>query len=103
MGVLDEPLRDIELAVTEACAHVLDHPSRAESILVHTTVWPTRCELSVFDHGAAHHHDAPRGNGGPNRRQASVRLDLMEALVDEVDIRPTDAGGISVVLVKQLP
>lgn len=105
VGVLEQISDDIALALTEACANVLDHAGPGDAYEVAVAIGPARCELRVvdvgrgFDHAAveaateaADDHIAERGRG----------LGLMHALVDHIELLSEPEAGTLVHLVKEL-
>jgi serine/threonine-protein kinase RsbW len=105
VGVLQQISDDIALALTEACANVLDHAGPGDAYEVAVAIGPARCELRVVDVGrgfdhtaveaateAADDHIAERGRG----------LGLMHALVDHIELLSEPEAGTLVHLVKEL-
>jgi serine/threonine-protein kinase RsbW len=104
VGVLEAISADIEVALTEACANVLDHAGPGDAYDVSVVIGPEHCELRVVDvgHGfdhttvqpdpAKHDPDAERGRG----------MQLMHALVDRIELVSAPEEGTLVHLVKKL-
>jgi serine/threonine-protein kinase RsbW len=105
VGVLDEISNDIELALTEACANVMDHAGPGDRYEVTVTVGAERCELRVVDvgHGFDHHTVA---SAPPDDRHLNAErgrgLGLMQALVDHIELVSEPEAGTLVRLVKRL-
>ncbi|MGD0811369.1 MAG: ATP-binding protein [Acidimicrobiales bacterium] len=101
VGVVDEDSGDVELAVSEAAANVVDHAGGEDAYEVAITLGPTLAELRVIDLGRGFDHtnlslagalDDERGRG----------LLLMNALVDNVGFDSAPEQGTVVHLVKRL-
>ncbi|MEO6711978.1 MAG: ATP-binding protein [Mycobacteriales bacterium] len=92
-----ETVSDIEIALTEACANVVEHSGPGDDYGVDVTIDDDTCVIRVIDNGsgigAAAHDDAPielTAEGGRGVR-------LMRALVDRVhfDSKPEDGTVVS--------
>jgi serine/threonine-protein kinase RsbW len=100
-GVHDEDVDDVQLAITEACANVIDHAGATDTYDVKIELSADRCAITVVDQGggfdaASVPHqaddDAEMGRG----------LTLMRALVDNVAFRNEPQAGAVVHMVKTL-
>jgi serine/threonine-protein kinase RsbW len=102
LGVEDEVIGDIELALTEAVTNVLDHAAAGDEYEVSAGINGDLCVIEVIDTGAgfesdslgrAHaHEDAEEGRG----------IQIMRALVDRVTFDSVDTVGTIVHLEKRL-
>lgn len=103
VGVVSEDAAAVQLAVTEACANVVDHSGPGDAYEVAVTVAPTHCHIRVIDVGRGFDHesltppemarvDAEHGRG----------VALMHALVDQVRFESQPERGTVVHLVKRL-
>ena len=103
VGVIAEDAESVELAVTEACANVIDHSGPGDAYDVAVTVGPSACHIRVVDIGRGFDHhalsppdmadlDAEHGRG----------VALMHALVDQVRFESEPEHGTVVHLVKWL-
>lgn len=100
VGAEESVIEDVELALTEACANVLDHVDAGSSFEVLVGFDEQRAFLDVVDHGggfdpeliAAPGPDAESGRG----------LALMRALMDSVRFDTAVGSGTTVHLEKQL-
>lgn len=100
-GVNEEDVDDVQLAITEACANVIDHAAETDTYEVKIELGADRCALTIVDQGSGFdadgvpdlaHHDAEMGRG----------LTLMRALVDKVAFRNEPQAGAVVHMVKTL-
>lgn len=105
VGVLEQISNDIAVALTEACANVLDHAGPGDAYEVTVTIGPERCELRVVDVGRGFDHAAVSAAAGDSDDHISERgrgLGLMHALVDHIELLSEPEAGTLVHLVKQL-
>lgn len=100
-GVHDDDVDDVMLAITEACANVIDHAGATDTYDVKIELAADRCAITVVDQGRGFDatqvpdtvsHDAEMGRG----------LALMRALVDNVAFRNEPQAGAVVHMVKNL-
>lgn len=100
-GVTDECRGDIELALTEACANVVDHSHVDDEYQVRVAVDPDRCQIRVVDTG--HGFDFSTLAGEANLTDERGRgIQLMRALVDRIRFQSEPEDGTVVHLVKEL-
>jgi serine/threonine-protein kinase RsbW len=102
LGVEDEVIGDIELALTEAVTNVLDHATAGEEYEVSAGINGDLCVIEVIDRGAGFdsgavgheeaHHEAEGGRG----------IQIMRALVDRVTFDSVETVGTVVHLEKHL-
>ena len=105
VGVLDGVSDDIGLALTEACANVLDHAGPGDAYDVAVTVGAELCELRVVDIGHGFDHDSvswPAPDEAKPDAERGRGLGLMYALVDHIELHSEPEAGTLVRLVKQL-
>jgi serine/threonine-protein kinase RsbW len=100
-GVAADSIHDVELAISEACANVIQHAVDSEGYEVSIELATDRCAITVLDRGegfdASHvpeqeDVDAESGRG----------LSLMTALVDNLNFVSEPKIGAVVHMVKQL-
>ena len=104
VGVAEECLEDISLALTEACTNVLDHVTEAgEAYEVHIGIDDERCTIRVKDTGPGFDFDArtnqPRVDGNA---ESGRGLELIRELVDRVRFTSVPEDGMIVHLEKLL-
>jgi len=99
-GVSEEDVDDVQLAISEACANVIDHAAETDTYEVKIELSVDRCALTIVDQGSGFdadgvpfaEHDAEMGRG----------LTLMRALVDNVAFHNEPKAGAVVHMVKTL-
>src|SRR5436305_12586954 len=64
VGVLAAIGSDIEVALTEACANVLDHAGPGDAYDVSVAIGPDNCELRVVDVGHGFDHASVQNTPG---------------------------------------
>ena len=105
VGVLEHVSDDIAVALTEACANVLDHAGPGDAYEVAVTIGPERCELRVVDVGRGFDHTAvavAKEDSGDHIAERGRGLGLMRALVDHIELVSEPEAGTLVHLVKEL-
>lgn len=105
VGVLDDIIGDIQLALTEACTNVLDHAGPGDAYEVTVTIGPERCDLRIIDVGHGFDHtsiSAPAAVGNELIAERGRGLGLMNALVDHIELVSEPEEGTLVRLVKNL-
>jgi serine/threonine-protein kinase RsbW len=103
LGVEDECVSDIELAVTEACTNVLHHAAGTDKQYeVHVDINEETCQIRIVDTGMGFEH-AEVGHVRSSHSSESGRgVFLMRALVDDLDFVSEPEHGTVVRLVKSL-
>ena len=103
VGVIGDDADAVELAVTEACANVIDHSGPGDAYDVAVTIGPSSCHIRVVDIGRGFDHKAlsiPRM--ADHRAEHGRGVALMHALVDQVRFESRPEKGTVVHLVKLL-
>lgn len=101
LGVEDNCVSDIEVALTEACTNVLDHSGNGDEYDVEFTLTEHDCVIRVIDSGSGFDIEAPRVP--PDEVSESGRgIALMQALVDRVRFESRPEDGTVVHLEKSL-
>jgi serine/threonine-protein kinase RsbW len=100
-GVADDDIDDVQLAISEACANVVEHATDADTYEVKVELAADRCAITVVDHGRG--FDATTITGPPPPDAESGRgLLLMRALVDNIAFQSQPQAGAVVHMVKTL-
>ena len=100
-GVTGECRGDVELAVTEACANVLDHSRGDDEYEVKVAVDQQRCQIRVVDRGHGFDFSTLTGESDPDSERGRG-VQLMQTLVDNIHFESEPEAGTVVHLVKQL-
>ena len=102
LGVADEVISDVEVALTEAATNVLKHAGAGEEYVVSAGIDGDHCVIEIVDRGngfdgsAAGHADAEPG------AEQGRGIQLMRALVDKVSFESRETEGTVVHLEKRL-
>ncbi|HUQ38614.1 MAG TPA: ATP-binding protein [Acidimicrobiales bacterium] len=102
IGVAHECVSDIELALTEACANVVEHSTRDDEYEVHIEVNQLRCEIRVIDAGHGFDFESLGQADADHSAEGGRGIQLMRALVDRVRFISEPEEGTIVHLVKDL-
>lgn len=105
LGVVEQDTSDVSLALTEACANVIEHSSEDEDeYRVELVVSESRCDIRVIDTGrgfdAAGLGDTELFPDGDAERGRGIRM--MQALVDSAEFTSEPERGTMVHLSKAL-
>jgi serine/threonine-protein kinase RsbW len=100
-GVTEECRADVELAVTEACANVLDHSDGDDEFEVRVGVDQDRCQIRVIDNGHGFDFSTLASETDPSSERGRG-VQLMRALVDKIRFESEPEAGTVVHLVKML-
>ena len=102
LGVEQECVEDMELAVTEACTNVLQHASgTTDEYEVGVEVNEKLCEIRVTDTGQGF-DQATIGGAADASSETGRGIQLMNALVDRVQFVSKPKDGTIVHLIKEL-
>jgi serine/threonine-protein kinase RsbW len=100
-GVSGDSIHDVELAISEACANVIQHAIDSEGYEVSIELAADRCAITVLDGGDG--FDATQVRDQEDVDAESGRgLSLMRALVDNLNFVSEPKIGAVVHMVKQL-
>ncbi len=100
LGVVEATIEEVVLALTEACANVVQHAGEHDEYHVDVEIDGEVCRLSVFDHGDGFDPSATPVPQSP--LDGGHGLLLMRALVDRLQFKNTKDGRHGVVLEKHL-
>ena len=109
-GINEQDLDNIELAVDEACANVIEHgydPEETEkNLTIRMEINTSKLVLSIIDQGK---HFDPRSKQQPDinelinmKRDGGLGISLIKRAMDEIDYRRTPDGHNELVLIKYL-
>ena len=101
LGVANDCRSDVELAVTEACANVVEHATEEDDYEVDIIVGTTTCEIRVVDTGHGFDFSTLEDTSDPARERGRG-VQLMRALVDRIRFDSEPEQGTIVHLVKDL-
>jgi serine/threonine-protein kinase RsbW len=102
LGVSDECVGDVELAVTEACTNVLRHAaSGSHEYEVQVEIDERTCQIRVLDAGDSFHITKDQVLA-PVTAEAGRGLFLMRAMVDDLRFDHEPEAGTVVKLTKEL-
>jgi serine/threonine-protein kinase RsbW len=100
-GVADSHVEDVQLAITEACANVVEHAVDTDTYEVRIELASDRCAITVLDQGGG--FDATRvPHDVVDDDEGGRGLRLMRALVDNVAFEDQPQTGAVVHMVKAL-
>ena len=102
VGVVDTIRDDVELAVTEACANVLDHAGSGDAYDVIVSVRGRVCEIRVVDVGRGFDYESLVGQELRIDDESGRGIALMRSLMDSVRFSSEPERGTIVHLVKGL-
>jgi serine/threonine-protein kinase RsbW len=100
LGVAENGIQEIVLALTEACANVVQHAAVQEEYQVDIAIDDEFCRISVLDDGDGFDPDATREPQSP--LDPGRGLMLMRALVDRLHFVLDEDGRHCVTLEKRL-
>ena len=100
-GVLDVDVDDVQLAITEACANVIDHAGATDTYDVKVELSANRCAITVVDQGGGFDVDEVPEKADDDAEMGRG-VALMRALVDNVAFRNEPQAGAVVHMVKTL-
>src|SRR3954452_11024669 len=101
LDVMPQTIEEIVLALTEACANVVQHAGEHDEYQVDVNITDDTCLLSVLDDGQGFDFEKVSAPGG-SPLEGGRGLILMRALVDELKFVRAEDGRHRVVLAKKL-
>ena len=103
LGVAEATIDEVVLALTEACANVVDHAHDQEAYQVDVSIDDQLCRISVLDDGEGFDPDAfADAAAQPTEAERGRGLVLMRALVDRLQFVQDDDGRHRVSFEKRL-
>lgn len=102
LGVAETGIQEIVLALTEACANVVQHAVDQEEYEVDVAIDDVICRISVIDDGGGFDLEATATEQERSPLDPGRGLILMQALVDRLDFVKDEDGRHRVTLEKRL-
>jgi serine/threonine-protein kinase RsbW len=100
-GVVADDISDVELAISEACANVIDHAKESDSYEVQVQLTAQKCMITVIDRG--HGFEAALVSDEEDLDSEDGRgLAIMRAMVDNLDFIQEPRQGAVARMVKTL-
>src|SRR5579875_1111669 len=93
LGVADDCVSDIEIALTEACTNVLDHALDDDEYEVVARIVDDHCAIDVIDKGSGFEADAHGKQNAEMTAEGGRGIQLIRALVDNVHFTPGTRQG----------
>ena len=101
LDVATPTIEEVVLALTEACANVVQHAGEHDEYQVDVAITDDNCLISVLDEGQGFDFERARAPEG-SPLEAGRGLVLMKALVDDLQFVRAEDGRHRVVLEKKL-
>jgi serine/threonine-protein kinase RsbW len=102
LSVVEHCIEEIVLAMTEACANVVQHAGEHDEYQVDVDIDDRLCRITVLDNGDGFDVDAVTSTPVGSPLESGRGLVLMRALVDRLAFREAEDGRHRVILEKQL-
>jgi serine/threonine-protein kinase RsbW len=102
LGVAEDCLTDIEIALTEACTNVLDHAAAGDEYEVVAGLNDSQCVIEVVDTGRGFDAEHLGHAEADPSAEEGRGIQLIRALVDRVHFRSRPEAGTVVRLEKEL-
>jgi serine/threonine-protein kinase RsbW len=100
-GVAADSIHDVELAISEACANVIQHAVESDGYEVSIELAADRCAITVLDRGEGFEAADVEEQQDPDA-ESGRGLSLMDALVDNLNFVSEPKLGAVVHMVKEL-
>jgi serine/threonine-protein kinase RsbW len=102
LGVAESGIQETVLALTEACANVVQHAGEHDEYQVDVDIDDRMCRISVLDHGGGFDVDSVPTTPPGSPLDGGRGLLLMRALVDRLQFKADEEGRHRVILEKGL-
>ena len=102
LGVTEDCLDEIRLAISEACTNVIEHSDDDDQYEVRLEVQDQVCEIKVIDKGHGFDADSLNRSFPPPDSARGRGIALMHALMDHIDFDSRPERGTVVHLIKAL-
>lgn len=93
---------DIEVALTEACANVVEHTTAEDEYSVEIQITDQRCDMRVIDTGHGFDFESLGREDADSTAEGGRGIQLMRALVDRIHFLSEPESGTVVHFVKDL-
>ena len=102
LGVSDDVIADVEVALTEAATNVLKHAGTGEEYVVSAGIDGDQCVIEIVDRGRGFDSSGAGFTDAEPGAERGRGIQLMRALVDRVSFESRDTEGTVVHLEKRL-
>jgi serine/threonine-protein kinase RsbW len=104
LGVTPDTRADIALALSEACANVVQHAGQGEEYQVQVSAGDGRCVIEVVNtgSGAGNARIALNGEPVPPTAEHGRGLKIINAVVDNLQLTGNERNGVTVHFEKKL-
>lgn len=102
LGVVEEIVDDVEIALSEVCTNVIDHAEFGDSYEVQISVRDDDCRIRVIDSGQGFDVDARVESGSRLESERGRGLAIVRAVMDQVGLESRPNQGTLVTLAKHL-
>ncbi|WP_324273507.1 ATP-binding protein [Blastococcus brunescens] len=102
LGVAATGIDEVLLALSEACANVVQHAGEHEEYQVDVSIDDHVCRITVLDHGNGFDVQAAAAAPSGSPFEGGRGLVMMQSLMDRLDFRHTEDGRHGVHLEKRL-
>jgi serine/threonine-protein kinase RsbW len=102
LGITEECVHDISLALSEACTNVVDHTKATDEYEVRLQVNDDRCAITVTNTGTGFDASSLRGVAPDATSERGRGVSIMDAVMDRVNFTSEPESGSIVHLVKTL-
>ncbi|HEX4863135.1 MAG TPA: ATP-binding protein [Acidimicrobiales bacterium] len=102
LGVVDEIVDDVEIALSEVCTNVIDHADFCDSYQVQISVRDDDCQIRVIDSGQGFVETPELNSGSKIEFERGRGLAIVRAVMDQVGLESRPDQGTLVTLGKHL-
>lgn len=102
LGVAEEIVDDVEIALSEVCTNVIDHAEFGDSYEVEIWVRGEDCQIRVVDNGRGFDESETSDSGAQVELERGRGLAIVRAVMDRVGLESLRDRGTLVTLGKRL-
>ena len=102
LGVVEEIVDDVEIALSEVCTNVVDHAEFGDFYEVQISVRDDDCQIRVIDSGQGFDVEARVESGPTVQSERGRGLLIVRAVMDQVGLESRRDQGTLVTLAKHL-